>query len=221
MHTTNFVLILLSGIAGAPAGPENPSLLPKTQEGWRYERLAFPLSFAPDLKYRGFEEIRFAPGMFNPQSDTYFTYIFAVRLEGAHEIDSDFVRTFLFKYYRGLCEAVGADRDPPLDLEKISVSVKKGEDPRGGADVFYAEVVMFDAFVTGKRLTLHVEIVAAYEPNAKATCLFALASPKSKSEKIWKLLYDFRPHFTCEGATSDQERPKRSDRQGKSDDAPP
>lgn len=220
MHTTNLVLILLSGMVAAPAGPENPSLLPKTQEGWQYERLAFPLTFAPDLKYEGFEELRFAPGMFNPQSDTYFTYIFAVRLEGKHKIDSDFVQTFLFKYYRGLCEAVGADRDPPLDLEKISVSVKKGEDQRTGAAVFLCEVVMFDAFVTGKPLTLNIEIVAADDPHAKSTCLFALASPKPKSEKIWKLLYGLRPRFTCEGAASDQDRAERSDRQGKSDNAP-
>ena len=220
MHTTNLVLILLSGIAGAPAGQENPSLLPKTQEGWRYERLAFPLTFAPDLKYQGFEELRFAPGMFNPQSDTYFTYIFAVRLEGEHKIDSDFVQTFLLKYYRGLCQAVGADRDPPLDLEKISVSVKKGEDQRSGADVFLAKVVMFDAFVTGKPLTLNIEIVAADDPNAKATCLFALVSPKSKSEKVWKLLYGLRPRFTCQGAASDEDRAERSDGEGDHDQAP-
>ena len=185
MHATNLVLMLLSGMAGAPAGQEDPSLLPKTQQGWQYERLAFPLSFAPDLKYQGFEELRFAPGMFNPQSDTYFTYIFAVRLDGAHKIDSDFVRTFLYKYYRGLCEAVGADRDPPLNLEKISVSVKKGEDQRTGAEVFLSEVVMFDAFVTGEPLTLNIEIVAADDPSAKAECLFALASPKPKSDKVW------------------------------------
>ena len=220
MHATNLVLILLGGLAGAPAGQGNPSLLPKTQEGWRYERLAFPLTFAPDLKYKGFEELRFAPGMFNPQSDTYFTYIFAVRLEGEHKIDSDFVRTFLLEYYRGLCAAVGADLDPPLDLEKISVSVKKGKDQRTGAEVFLSEVVMFDAFVTGKPLTLNVEIVAADDPNAKATCLFALASPKPKSEKIWKLLYGLRPRFTCEGAASDQDRAKANDRQGKNDHAP-
>ena len=220
MHAINLVLILLSGMTGAPAEQGNASLLPKTQEGWRYERLAFPLTFAPDLKYQGFEELRFAPGMFNPQSDTYFTYIFALRLEGEHKIDLDFVRTFLFKYYRGLCKAAGADRDPPLDLEKITVSVKKGEDQRTGAAVFLCEVVMFDAFVTGKPLTLNVEIVAADNPSAKATCLFALASPKPKSEKVWKLLYGLRPRFTCEGASSDQDRGKRGDRQGNHDHAP-
>lgn len=220
MYTTNLVLILLSGMAGAPAGQENPSLLPKTQEGWRYERLAFPLTFAPDLKYQGFEELRFAPGMFNPQSDTYFTYIFALRLEGTHKIDSDFVRTFLLKYYRGLCKAVGADRDPPLDLEKISVSIKKSEDRRTGADVFLAEVAMFDAFVTGKPLTLNVEIVSADDPNAKATCLFALASPKPKTDKVWKLLYGLSPGFTCQAAAANQDRAETNDREGKSDHAP-
>ncbi len=220
MQTATLGLILLNGIAGAPAGLGDSSLLPKTPKEWRHERLAFPLSFAPDLKYQGFEELRFAPGMFNPQSDTYFTYIFALRLQGTHKVDSDFLRMFLLKYYRGLCEAVGADRDPPLDLERISVSVKKGEDERTGGDVFLAEVVMFDAFVTGKPLTLNIEIMAADDPNAEAACLFALASPKPKSDKVWKLLFGLRPRFTCEGAASDQDRAKSSDREGNHDHAP-
>ena len=188
---------LWGGIAAAPATQEDACLVPKTLENWRYERLPFPLSFAPDLKYDGFEELRFAPGMFNPESDTYFTYIFAVRLEGKHKIDADFVRTFLLKYYRGLCKAVGEDRDPPLDLDKISVAVKKGKDERTGREVFHAEVAMFDAFVTGKPLTLNVEIVAAVDADADATCMYALASPKTKKHKVWKLLYDLRPRFSC------------------------
>ncbi len=79
---------------------------------------------------------------------------------------------------------------------------------------------MFDAFVTGKPLTLNIEIVAADDPNAKAACLFALASPKPKSHKVWQLLYGLRPRFTCEGAASDQDRAKKNDRQGDHDQAP-
>ncbi len=108
----------------------------------------------------------------------------------------------------------------PCGHQKISVSVKKGEDQRSGAEVFLSEVVMFDAFVTGKPITLNIEIVAADDPNAKASCLFALASPKPKADKVWKLLYGLRPRFTCEGAASDQDRAKRSDREGKNDKAP-
>ncbi len=32
---------------------------------WRYERIDFPLPFAPELRYTGVAELRFAPGMFD------------------------------------------------------------------------------------------------------------------------------------------------------------
>jgi len=40
---------------------------------WKLETMAVPPSFAPDIRLNGTEEIRFAPGMFNTSSATYFT----------------------------------------------------------------------------------------------------------------------------------------------------
>ena len=50
----------LALLALAPV-QERPALLPPTPENWRFERLEFPLSFAPELKLKGYEELRFAP----------------------------------------------------------------------------------------------------------------------------------------------------------------
>ena len=35
------------------------------------------------MKLTGVEEIRFAPGMFKPESETFFTYVFVFALSGA------------------------------------------------------------------------------------------------------------------------------------------
>ena len=36
----------------------------ETPKGWRTETLSLPTGFAKDMKLTGFEEVRFAPGMF-------------------------------------------------------------------------------------------------------------------------------------------------------------
>jgi len=44
-----------------------PTIL-KGPADWRFERLPIPPGFAQDIKWTGFEEARFAPGMFDPSS---------------------------------------------------------------------------------------------------------------------------------------------------------
>ena len=105
-----FLLALLS----LQPAQDGAALLPPTPDGWRYERLDFPLSFAPDIELEGFEELRFAPGMFQPGSDTYFSYVLGIRAAGELTVDVAFLESFLLKYYRGLCAAVGEQHD--LDL---------------------------------------------------------------------------------------------------------
>jgi len=36
-------------------------------QGWRSEVIRFPLDFAPSLAHRGYEDLRFPPGMFDPK----------------------------------------------------------------------------------------------------------------------------------------------------------
>lgn len=71
-----------------PAGRARPSVRPRAADqtpvmltspaDWRFERLPIPPAFAPDVKLSGFEEARFAPGMFDTEAPEYFTYVLAL-----------------------------------------------------------------------------------------------------------------------------------------------
>jgi hypothetical protein len=159
---------------------EGPALLPPTPAGWSYERLEFPLQFAPDIELEGYEDLRFAPGMFAPGSDTFFSYVLGIRAAGELTVDIAFLEDFLWKYYHGLCESVAKDRFE-VDLSKIAVEVKATE---AG---FEATVEMYDAFVSGDALTLRLELLVHALPNA--TEIFGLASPLAKSEPVWDELH--------------------------------
>ena len=170
-------------------------------EGWSKERMQFPLGFARDLDYRGAEELRFAPGMFKPEAGDYWSYAFMMWLEGSVSVDARSLERDLLKYYKGLCGAVGASRKLDLDLSKISVQATKQESKGrlGGeeAEFFHARIDFYDAFVTGKPLTLHVELWSRAADAKKRTCLFAIVSPKEKSAPVWEALRKIHSEFRC------------------------
>src|SRR5436190_21983899 len=97
-----FMIAALAATAFAqPRRDMTPSIL-KGPSDWRFEKMPTPPGFAPDVKLTGFEEARFAPGMFETSSPNYLTYVFVVSADGAPTIDSAALKDFLETYFRGL-----------------------------------------------------------------------------------------------------------------------
>lgn len=177
-----------------------PYTLP-TPEGWRTERMAFPLGFAKDLPYKGHEDLRFAPGMFKPEAADYFSYAFVMWIDGTLSFEPASLEKDLLKYYKGLCASVAKGRKLDLDLSKIAVTVTK-QDQKGtlggeASEFLHARIDWYDPFVTGKPLTLHLELWGRSADAGKRTCLFAAASPKEKSSPVWDALRKIQSGFTC------------------------
>lgn len=157
--------------------PQAESLLPPLPDGWRSERLELPLSFAPDLPYRGIEDLAFAPGMFEPGSDSWFSYALALSLEGAIVVDEPMLTAFLETYYRGLCFAVAADRGIDGDAAGVRAEVERD------GDGWAATIAMFDPFTDGRALELALELDVHATPDA--TEILGLASPRPADAPIW------------------------------------
>jgi hypothetical protein len=163
---------------------QDPAPLPTPPAGWRTEHLTFPLSFAPELEYRGTEDLAFAPGMFTLDSDSYFSYALALVLEGDVLIDAEMLTRFLETYYRGLCRAVAADRKLELDWNKVRAVVT-----RHGA-AYRATIQMFDPFTNGQELELVLELHVHARPHA--TEILGLASPLDDEAPVWGQLHALR-----------------------------
>ena len=194
MITLSLLLLLLSAQDPPPYSLSAP-------QGWGRERMEFPLGFAKDLDHKGVEELRFAPGMFKAEAADYFSYAFMMWLDGTVSFEPQALEKDLTKYYKGLCASVAASRKLELDLTRISVKVerqeKKGRLGGEEADVCHARIDWYDPFVTGKPLTLHLELWSRRADGGKRSCLFAIASPKEKSAAIWTALRKIQEDFTC------------------------
>jgi hypothetical protein len=66
-------LIFFAGLAVAQGPGSAKATVLKEPADWRFERLPIPPQFAPDIRINGFEEVRFAPGMFDVVSNYFLT----------------------------------------------------------------------------------------------------------------------------------------------------
>jgi hypothetical protein len=60
------------------------------------------MAFAPQITYKGVEDIRFAPNWSNIKSDKYWSYAFLWYLEGAPFMGAGIIQNNLKAYYAGL-----------------------------------------------------------------------------------------------------------------------
>ena len=177
--------LTLSAVSVSAQGPAATIL--KEPADWRFERLPVPAPFAPDIKLTGFEEARFAAGMFDTSSPNYFTYVMVIAADGSPELGRSSIKEFLQKYYRGLSIGVGRGKGLTPDPAQMSAEVvpMSGEDERNR---YTAKVAFFDTFNDGRKIMLNVEAHVISRPGAKKTYMSLLVSPLSRDSDVWQKL---------------------------------
>jgi hypothetical protein len=215
------VMLLVVCSAASAAGPGFRWPLPK---GWNKETIPFPLSFAPQLKYQGTEELRFAPGFFDPQSPGYWSYGFVWWLDGKPELNEKTLNESLPAYFTGLCKAAAA-KSLKLDPSGIKVALtaapnevlRETTTPESQFDpkdpqvkellkvkipphrerLYRGEVDTYDPFVSGKPLKLYCEIEVWDCDASKRRIVLALLSPKPRPDPVWRDLDERSDEFLC------------------------
>ena len=147
-------LIIASGLAcgsSTPSPAPEPTAKPtqswSVPAGFRSETIPFPLEFAPGLAHKGAEELRFAPGFFDPAAPGYWSYAFVWRTEDPAALDAAAVGAELTAYFRGLIEVV----DEAKQIANKDAIVARAT-PDGGRMTVTAHV--FDVFKTKLPLDL-------------------------------------------------------------------
>jgi len=195
-HLTILRLLLYTALAGgcsflpsvfAQGRNAQPTLL-KGPDNWGFERMPIPTGFAPDLSLKGFEEVRFAPGMFDTASANYFTYALAVSAEGTNQIGVAELKDFLDKYFRGLSTTVGRRKGLNPNPAQFGAEVVAVDSKFAGVNRFTAKLPFFDTFNDGRKLALNLEISVLPKGEANKTLLMMLTSPQATNAPGWQEL---------------------------------
>ena len=194
------VSLLMSGTL--LAADETYSTKLTAPEDWAGETIELPPKFARDMKLKGSEHIRFAPGMMKPASDTFFCYAFVFELQTKPDLTEAVVKDEFLKYYRGLCKAVLNGKLPDVDPSEFTLElqpVKSDTTPspdKKAADTPTLYTGMLDwvePFATKKPQKLNLEI-RTWAGNDR-NYIFACVSPQARDTAIWKQLHAIRDDY--------------------------
>jgi len=169
-------------------------------EGWGVERFLIPISFAPEIKYNGVEDIRFSPGWGNPESNEYWTYAFLWYLNGEIKTNSKIVENNLTTYYTGLLEAnLDPLKIPAGEWVPVTTKIEKVKAEGGDIKTFKGSIHMFD-YIEYKPITLNCIVHLNYCKEQDKTVLFYELSPMPFSDQIWQSLNQLWSGFGCNKA---------------------
>lgn len=177
-------------------------------DGWGGETIELPPTFARDMKLKGSEHIRFAPGMMKPASDSFFSYAFVFELQREPVLTEALVKDEFLKYYRGLCTAVLNGKLPDVDPSEFKLELQRlKSDDAKPADAkpnnvekeaatpteYTATLDWVEPFATKKPQKLNLEI-RTWSKNDR-NYIFACVSPQPRDAAIWKQLRAIRDGY--------------------------
>jgi hypothetical protein len=195
------VALLLARPASAQSEKEPPYKVPEPA-GWAKETFPLPPAFAPDVTWKGVEELRFAPNWMKADADTFFSYAMLFWLSDDPKIETGTLERELLSYYRGLARAVFGARKQKIDVSTFTLAVKRADDDPGKrpdgepVEAYLGELKWTEPFTTGKPQTLRLEIHTWSAEKQKHRCIFICASPQPETAAVWKTLREIRAGCT-------------------------
>ncbi len=175
---------------------EAPYDLPIPQ-GWTIERFLIPISFAPQILYKGVEDIRFTPGWSNVKSDEYWTYAFLWYLDGSPKVDAKIIAANLKAYYTGLIEINREGYKVPVEkLIPVRTTFKETKTYKGDKKTYTGTIEMLD-YMQQKPITLNCIAHLKFCSGENKTTLFYKLSPKPFAHNNWVSLNQLWREFKC------------------------
>lgn len=171
-----------------------PYTLPIPKD-WTIERFLIPISFAPQIPYKGIEDIRFTPGWGNKNSDDYWSYAFLWYLEGEVEMDSRTIENNLNAYYTGLI-GINGRNIPAERLTPVVTTIKEAKPDKGDLKNYAGKIEMVD-YMSQKPIILYCKAHLKSCPGENKTFVFYELSPRPLSHEIWKSLDKLWIDFKC------------------------
>ncbi|MDA1017048.1 MAG: hypothetical protein O3A00_21645 [Planctomycetota bacterium] len=170
----------------------------KTPAGWGGETISLPPEFAPDMKVTGTEVIRFAPGMMQAKSDSFFSYVFVFRLKPEPKLTQEVLEREFLTYYRGLSKTV-AGSTVDVGAEKFKLALKlvkpdKDETIPKGLTRYSGKLDWFEPFALKAPHVIHLEI-DTYSQGDQNYLFVCASSKEQQPDNIWKELKKIRTDF--------------------------
>lgn len=175
-------------------GQEYGSIL-SAPDNWQSEIIPFPLSFAPEIDFVGYEDLRFSPGWSDSTSQEFWSYTFVWFIEMYSAMTESKLAESFNIYYDGL---MGVDLNNQADtthsnqLDKtLCLFVKTNVG-------FSGKMRVYDAFFTKDYMTLNIKVKESFCPETNKQIILCHISPKVFDDKVWQIFNDVSLNVKCD-----------------------
>jgi CubicO group peptidase (beta-lactamase class C family) len=167
----------------------------KSDSLWQKKIFTFPLPFARDINFVGFEESHFPTGWSNPEAEQFWSYIFAWKINLTEKMKNREIETLLQTYFDGLIEVVNKDKTKIMPNSVAKFSEEKMSE---NISIFTGTIDVFDAFATNEIITLNAKVEEHYCKKEDKSILVFRFSPKKSDAEIWRKLNEIKlKHTVC------------------------
>jgi hypothetical protein len=184
-----------SAATAAAAKPAAPYTLP-VPDGWTTEQFPIPIEFAPQIPYKGVEDLRFTPGWGDTTSAQHWSYCFLWWLEGNPSPDAAALQQHLTDYYNGLVGRNIPKRNIPTEKQVTTkVSITKDATAANDQNTYTGTIYMLN-YLKQQPITLHCRIHER-KCGGNRTALFFEISPQEFNQPVWEAYKKILSGFTC------------------------
>jgi len=172
---------------------ENETVL-KAPDNWISEIIPFPLGFAREIEFVGYEDIRFAPRWADSSSQEFWTYTFVWYVDTGPAMSVSKLTQIYNSYYDGLMGVNDNNQTTNKNAVKLNKTISKFVKVAGG---FSGTVTVYDRFFSKDYMTLNVKIKESFCPKMKKQIILNDLSPKDFDDEVWKLFDDVKVNVKC------------------------
>lgn len=172
--------------------PESVLTAPDT---WQSEIIPFPIGFAREIEYKGFEELRFSPGWSDMTSQEFWTYMFVWYIEQDEPLTEQKLTESFNLYYDGLMNIDINNQNDSTGLNQLDKTICLFIKTEAG---FSGKMRVFDRFFTKKYIVLNIQVREMFCSRMKKQIISCEISPQAFDHEVWKIFDQVKLKVNCE-----------------------
>ncbi|WP_046755222.1 hypothetical protein [Kordia jejudonensis] len=156
---------------------------------WTKEIIQMPLHFAPEIPYKGVEELRFSPDWSKQDREGFWTYAFVWNVDIDKQLTATAIETDLQYYFDGLMAGVNKDKGKVLP-KTIALILKK--ESANDTVKFEGKLQIYNSFHTKDTMILYCTVTHYYCADKQQSMVLFRFSPKPFEHTIWNELNNIK-----------------------------
>ncbi len=177
----NIIIVVSFFMSFVHYAQEQPELL-TSDASWGKEIIKMPIHFAPQIPYKGVEEIRFSPNWSKQDRNGYWSYVFVWDIDLNEKLTAKDLETYLKYYFDGLMDVVNKEKNKILPKTMALFLPKENTNDTND---FVGKLQIYNSFHTRDIMQLHCTVVQYHCVKEQKSKVVFRFSPKDLEHHIW------------------------------------